>query len=49
MANNKQKFWVRFICIALAAIMVGGVAYLALSLILSGLSQNASASFMQIL
>ena len=43
MANNKQKFWVRFICIALAAIMVGGVAYLAVTLIISGMSQNAAA------
>ena len=48
MANKKQKFWVRFMCIALAAVMVGGVAYLAITLIISGLSQNASA-FMQIL
>lgn len=47
MANKNQKFWVRFLCIALAAIMVGGVAYLAVSLILNS-SQTASA-FIQML
>ena len=42
MANNKQKFWVRALCIALAAIMIGGVAYLAVTLIISGMTQNAA-------
>ena len=45
MANNKQKFWVRAICIALAAVMVGGVAYLAVTLILS----SGNAAFLNIL
>lgn len=42
MANNKQKFWVRFMCIALAAVMIGGVAYLAVTLIINGMTQNAA-------
>lgn len=45
MANKKQKFWVRAICIALAAVMVGGVAYLAVTLILS----SGNAAFLNIL
>ena len=41
MANKQQKFWVRAVCIGLAAIMVISVAILAITLIISG-SQNAA-------
>ena len=32
--NSKQKLWTRIVCLALAALMVVGVAYMAIAMIL---------------
>lgn len=44
MENKKTtKTWVKVVCIVLSALMIGSVAYIALSMLLGTLSSKASA------